>query len=217
MKSNDGTLINLLTAAGIAAVGGALVFGMLLFIAKWMFLQAVFFGFVSFVIAAVFLIWAFTGPLPGPVVTKTPADVAAVRSKTTMPPVVVEKTVLASVPGGQPPAVASPASQTSDTSARQPAPDGKPIALSGARGGKPDDLKIVRGIGPKLESMLHGMGIFHFDQIADWHAAELAWVDENLAGFKGRASRDAWVPQAKILATGGTEAEAFAAADASKG
>ena len=47
------------------------------------------------------------------------------------------------------------------------------------------------------------MGIFHFDQIAGWTEAELAWVDDNLEGFKGRASRDAWVSQSKTLAAGG--------------
>ena len=58
-------------------------------------------------------------------------------------------------------------------------------------------------MGSKLEKMLNEMGFYHFDQIAGWTAAELAWVDENLSGFKGRASRDNWVDQAKILASGG--------------
>jgi predicted flap endonuclease-1-like 5' DNA nuclease len=48
------------------------------------------------------------------------------------------------------------------------------------------------------------MGIYHFDQIGGWGPTELAWMDDNLAGFKGRASRDEWVPQAKTLAAGGT-------------
>lgn len=76
----------------------------------------------------------------------------------------------------------------------------KPTGLKGPRGGKSDDLKEIKGIGPKLEKMLHGMGFYHFDQIAGWGASELAWVDENLEGFKGRASRDEWVRQAKALA-----------------
>jgi predicted flap endonuclease-1-like 5' DNA nuclease len=46
------------------------------------------------------------------------------------------------------------------------------------------------------------MGIFHFDQIASWGPQELAWMDANLQGFKGRASRDGWVAQAKALAAG---------------
>lgn len=78
-----------------------------------------------------------------------------------------------------------------------------PATLTAARGGQPDNLKEIKGIGPKLETMLHGMGFYHFDQIASWSADELAWVDQNLTGFKGRASRDNWVEQAKILASGG--------------
>ena len=58
-------------------------------------------------------------------------------------------------------------------------------------------------MGPKLEEMLNGMGFFHFDQIAAWTGAELAWVDDNIEGFKGRASRDGWIEQAKVLAEGG--------------
>jgi len=80
----------------------------------------------------------------------------------------------------------------------------KPKTMTAARDGKADDLKLIKGIGAKLEDMLNGMGFFHFDQIADWTSAELAWVDNNLEGFKGRASRDEWISQARILASGGT-------------
>lgn len=78
----------------------------------------------------------------------------------------------------------------------------KPEALSGPRGGKADDLKLVKGIGPKLEILCHKLGFYHFDQIANWTAAEIAWVDENLEGFKGRVTRDEWVAQARDLAAG---------------
>lgn len=78
----------------------------------------------------------------------------------------------------------------------------KPEMLSAPRAGAPDDLKQIKGVGPKLEAMLNSMGFFHFDQIANWTAAEVAWVDENLEGFKGRVSRDSWVDQAKTLAAG---------------
>jgi NADH-quinone oxidoreductase subunit E len=76
----------------------------------------------------------------------------------------------------------------------------KPKALKAARGGKPDDLKVIVGIGPKLEILCHSLGFFHFDQIAAWSDAEIAWVDDNLEGFKGRVTRDKWVEQAKVLA-----------------
>jgi len=81
-------------------------------------------------------------------------------------------------------------------------PPARPAALSAPRGDKADDLKMIKGVGPKLEKLLHSMGFFHFDQVAGWSAAEIAWVDENLVGFKGRVSRDDWVAQARVLASG---------------
>ena len=78
----------------------------------------------------------------------------------------------------------------------------EPARLDAPRDGGPDDLKRIKGIGPKLEDMLHGMGFYHFDQIANWTDEELTWVDSRLDGFNGRASRDAWVSQAKVLAEG---------------
>jgi NADH-quinone oxidoreductase subunit E len=90
----------------------------------------------------------------------------------------------------------------------------KPAGLKAARKGKADDLKLILGIGPKLEALCQKLGFFHFDQIANWTEGEIAWVDENLEGFKGRVTRDKWVAQARILAAGGTVAEAEAAAKA---
>jgi len=80
----------------------------------------------------------------------------------------------------------------------------KPEGLAAARGGRADDLKIIKGIGPSLEKLCHSLGYYHFDQIAQWTSEEIAWVDDNLEGFKGRVTRDEWVPQARILAAGGT-------------
>ncbi len=95
------------------------------------------------------------------------------------------------------PEVAAPASAVA------PGDASKPQMLDGPRGDGADDLKKIKGVGPKLEKMLNGMGIYHFDQIASWKAEELAWVDENLEGFKGRASRDNWVSQSQTLSGGG--------------
>jgi NADH-quinone oxidoreductase subunit E len=58
-------------------------------------------------------------------------------------------------------------------------------------------------VGPKLQSRLNALGVYHFDQIAAWTQAEIAWVDGALKGLNGRAERDDWVSQAKILAAGG--------------
>ena len=75
----------------------------------------------------------------------------------------------------------------------------KPRTMKAARKGEPDDLKIIKGIGPELEKLCHRLGFFHYDQIAKWTKEEIAWVDENLEGFKGRVTRDKWVAQAKKL------------------
>ncbi|PIE08591.1 MAG: NADH-quinone oxidoreductase subunit NuoE [Rhodobacterales bacterium] len=80
----------------------------------------------------------------------------------------------------------------------------KPVTLEAARDGRPDDLKLIKGIGPALEALCHELGFFHYDQLAAWTPEEIAWVDANLKGFKGRVSRDNWVAQAKLLAGGGT-------------
>ena len=52
--------------------------------------------------------------------------------------------------------------------------------------GGADDFKQIKGVGPKMEGMLNGMGFYHFDQVAAWSDQEVAWVDANLEGFKGR-------------------------------
>mgnify|MGYP000892565707 FL=1 len=61
---------------------------------------------------------------------------------------------------------------------------------------------MLKGVGPKLEKTLNDLGFWHFDQVAKWTKADIAWVDGNLK-FKGRIERDGWVAQAKTLAAGG--------------
>lgn len=78
----------------------------------------------------------------------------------------------------------------------------KPSTLDAPRDGGADDLKRVKGIGPKMEQLCNKLGFWHFDQIASWTDQEVAWVDANLEGFKGRVTRDTWVAQAKLLAAG---------------
>lgn len=90
------------------------------------------------------------------------------------------------------PAAAAPAAIEGEAS--------KPEGLSGPRGGVADDLKQINGVGPSMEKLLHSLGYYHFDQIAAWTPSEVAWVDGNLEGFKGRATRDNWMSQAKSLA-----------------
>jgi NADH-quinone oxidoreductase subunit E len=95
-----------------------------------------------------------------------------------------------------------PMAGTKDGTAEGPAQGKKPRTMKAPRKAGADDLKMIKGVGPKLEQMLHGMGFYHFDQVAKWSADEVAWVDQNLEGFKGRVSRDNWVEQAKLLSEG---------------
>jgi NADH-quinone oxidoreductase subunit E len=63
---------------------------------------------------------------------------------------------------------------------------------------KVDDLKAISGVGPKLETVLNGLGVWTFAQIAGWTEQEIAWVEDYLS-FKGRIGRDGWIGQAAKL------------------
>ncbi|MCY6380457.1 NADH-quinone oxidoreductase subunit NuoE [Hoeflea prorocentri] len=89
----------------------------------------------------------------------------------------------------------------------------KPKEVAASDGVKPaameepdekDDLKMLSGVGPKIEGVLNSIGIFKFEQVAAWKEAECAWVDGFLK-FKGRIEREQWVKQAEALAKGGVE------------
>lgn len=80
------------------------------------------------------------------------------------------------------------------TVAARPASAGRPAT--------PDDLKRISGIGPKLEKVLNGLGIWTYAQVAALTGEEIAWLDEHL-GFSGRIGRDDWVGQAAGLSAGG--------------
>ena len=85
------------------------------------------------------------------------------------------------------------AAKTAGAASAQPAAIERPA--------KPDDLKAISGIGPKLEKTLNGLGIWTYGQIAALGAAEIAWLDEKL-GFAGRIGRDDWTGQAGRLVAG---------------
>lgn len=147
-------------------------------------------GFVG-VIAAIVLALGWREPAPGPNTVAAPTAAPAPVAKAAEP-----------APAPAP----APAAEPAPAPAPAAAAEAKPEFMSEAREGGPDNLKEIKGVGPKLEKTLHGMGVFHFDQIASWGPAEVAWMDDNLEGFKGRVSRDNWIEQAKILAGGGETA-----------
>jgi predicted flap endonuclease-1-like 5' DNA nuclease len=81
----------------------------------------------------------------------------------------------------------------------------KPIALKLAKpiGGKPDNLTLINGIGNVLEKRLFDLGVFHFEQIANWTKAQ-ALDFGKAVGFPGRVEREEWVKEAALFAKGGT-------------
>ena len=75
-----------------------------------------------------------------------------------------------------------------------------PPALASPEG-DPDDLKKISGIGPGIEKTLHGLGIYHFRQIAQFTPDNVLWIDQRLR-FRGRIEREDWIGQARKLAAG---------------
>lgn len=75
----------------------------------------------------------------------------------------------------------------------------QPRVLSAALYGKKDDLKLISGVGPKLEHLLNKNGVYYFWQVAEWNKRDINVIDERLDAFKGRITRDDWVSQARQL------------------
>lgn len=80
------------------------------------------------------------------------------------------------------------------------APKPKVLYTDGPTDGAPDDLKLIKGIGPKFEKDLNGKGVYYFRQIAAWKKKDIEMVDGVIDSFPGRIERDEWVKQAKGLA-----------------
>ena len=179
----------------LAAASGVVVLAVCLFLIELGILASIFMSAVVFIVVGLLLGWIFCSELKPLVQSTQTTDTPKAREP---------------APAAEPTAAAGPAPVAANVSASASAtPDvetaeeaARPEALSSARAGGADDLKMIKGVGPKLEIMLNDLGFYHFDQIAAWSAAEVAWVNDNLAGFKGRVSRDNWVEQARKLATG---------------
>ncbi len=124
------------------------------------------------------------------------APTPAPAAKTAPTPAPAAKTTPAPAPKATPAAKTAPAVSSSDVPGRTT------NMLSAPRAGGADDLKLIGGVGPKLEQTLNELGVYHFDQVANFDKDDIAWVDGNLR-FKGRIERDDWMSQARILAAGG--------------
>ena len=97
--------------------------------------------------------------------------------------------------GGLHAATVSPAA----AQAAHKTPEGeKPELLAAPRDGRGDDLKLISGIGPKVEQKLNSLGVWHYAQISSWSQKEVDWVNAAIS-FAGRIERENWVAQAAQL------------------
>jgi NADH-quinone oxidoreductase subunit E len=105
--------------------------------------------------------------------------------------------VAAEPPEEVPVTVAEPAPVAAIPAAAPPiAERGELVGLAEPRNGVKNNLKQIKGIGPRIESRLNDLGVFHFDQIAAWDQTTITLVETHL-GFKGRVGRENWVAQSK--------------------
>lgn len=94
----------------------------------------------------------------------------------------------------------TPISTTSATAQSSAAADERPASFYSSRPSQVDDLQRIKGIGPKLEGLLHELGVYQFAQVAKLTPSEVAWLDDRL-NFKGRIERDEWIRQAQQFAS----------------
>lgn len=71
--------------------------------------------------------------------------------------------------------------------------------------GPPDNLRLLKGVGPKLAAQLNEFGVTRFDQLAGLTETEVALLDKRMGAFEGRIARDRLVEQARYLERGDTD------------
>jgi len=133
----------------------------------------------------------FVDPIIAAPVTPTPVVVEPVAPGETIAPVEPVAPVTPIEP------VAAPTPEA--TPAPEPIPASRAVA---AVAEEKDDLLRLKGVGPKLKTLLIELGVTRYAQIAAWGDADIAVIDAKLGNFKGRPVRDQWVDQARYLAAG---------------
>lgn len=208
----------------VAALFGVIAMMVSYLVFDWEVILSVFVGAIVALIAAIVLWLGWRQPAAGPTGPRdlsadahprnagtagsSSASASAAPAASTAAPAAQAAQAPQAAPQPAAEAAPKPAAKAAPKAApkAEPAPasasgDG-PEMLSGPRAGGADDLKLLKGVGPKLEGVLNGLGVYHFDQVASWGPSDIAWVDDRLS-FKGRIERDGWVDQAKTLAAGG--------------
>lgn len=217
MDDNNGMIGMALGSWLIALAGGTLAGTMLWVVGGWTFFQGAFMGGVIFVVAGAVISWIMTRTLPEPnelelttpdVPSKPAPNAAAPKAEAPKAaPVAAAPPKAKAAPSAPKTAAAPKAEAKPEPQAEAPAApaDDSPrpaILRDTPDGGQADDLKKISGVGPKLEQTLNELGVWHYEQVANFTEADIAWVDSRLR-FKGRIERDDWIGQAKALAAGG--------------
>lgn len=166
---------------------------------------------------------AATKAAPTKVAAKAPAKAAAPAAKkgaapkvatpkAAAPKVAVAKVAAPKAPAkaaAKPKVTAEPKAKaapkvTAKAAAPKAAPKAKPAPKpkAVAKAVIPDNLELLKGVGPKLNTLLKSLGITSFDQVANWSPVDITEIDSKLGTFAGRIARDNWVDQAKLLVAG---------------
>lgn len=138
-----------------------------------------------------------TPPKPKPVAKPKAAAKPAAEKSTAKPATKVAK----KTPAKPAPAEAAPPIPE-EPAAPPPAPEPVPAPASAPATATADNLRLLKGVGPKMVTLLGGLGVTSFQQIADWTDADIAAIDPQLGAFQGRIARDNLVDQASYLARG---------------
>lgn len=163
--------------------------------------QALLAGIVLVVVFLAWWFWGRTRPKPQP---REYTDVLSEGAEKA-----ARNTALIDAPSAATMA-AAPAVPTPAEAPQAPATEAEPVAAATTEAqpaaGPVDDLGRIKGIGPKLKAVLASLGVTSFAQIAAWTDEDIARIDAQLGAFAGRARRDNWVEQARLLAAGDTAA-----------
>lgn len=68
-----------------------------------------------------------------------------------------------------------------------------------AKAGEKDDLKVITGIGPRIEKRLNAAGIYSYRQISEFTEESIEKITKTIRFFPGRIERDRWVEQSSKL------------------
>ena len=91
------------------------------------------------------------------------------------------------------------AAEAAESAPAAAVPAREPASGAGHDDERNDDLRRIRGVGPAIESVLHGLGIRSYRQLLMLDEAGLDRVRDALRDFRQRIEREDWIGQARRL------------------